>query len=517
MAAIATSTAFHRAAAAPAAGRRGSAPSRLAAAPRPSCRGRRCCARVMAFRWGEVPDTNNTTTSPSSSPTPPSLTPSHTNSAFGREEDPSLETDFYMSRVDAALEGMRREERVRDLQRTAAEAFEGAKARWNQLPDKRSVLVGGAGLLVAAYLGSAVLSAVDRVPLVPGLLQTVGFGFSCWFWYRFLLFAEGRRDLEASLALLRRNVSERMDGLADKTIDAHPNAGSGETGAGETARQLVGRMAARHTRQQQQQQQQQAVAPLKDDGSWVDEPDTKAGEGDVGLSEGYVAGLLQELDERSRSPSPGPGAGAGGGRAPPAIFAFIVSDLAAGVWDAEPGAEESSAVGGGTPPPGASSSPSSPSSSSEGTLPASSTPTPRSDASTGIAGGSGSVGEGGHAMADLDPCLGWDVEACRASGHLKLGEPDTSKLDSLAETAFRQAKEAMQFSHHVDEVLHEPTSHNQAGQASLESMHLEGEYGRAAGTMEREAMEDMAAKNPDAMKPHLKSSRQPSQGEEAGL
>ncbi|GIM17077.1 hypothetical protein Vretimale_19610, partial [Volvox reticuliferus] len=133
---------------------------------------------------------------------------------------------------------------------------------------------------------------------------------------------------------------------------------------------------------------------------------------------------------------------------------------------------------------------------------------------TGAMGGSGgSGGGGGKEMADLDPCLGWDTEACAASGHLKLGQPDKGKLESLEEAALRQAREAVGFSHHVDEVLHEPTTH---GRASFESVHLEGDYGRAAGTMEREVMEDLAAHNPDAMGSSAKSSRKPAVSEEAG-
>ncbi|GIL46503.1 hypothetical protein Vafri_3499, partial [Volvox africanus] len=107
----------------------------------------------------------------------------------------------------------------------------------------------------------------------------------------------------------------------------------------------------------------------------------------------------------------------------------------------------------------------------------------------------------------------WDTDACAASGHLKLGQPDKTKLESLEQAALRQAREAVGFSRHVDQVLHESTIH---GHASLESVHLEGDYGRAAGSMEREVMEDLAAHNPDLMGPSVKSNRKPAVSEEAG-
>ncbi|GIL46502.1 hypothetical protein Vafri_3498, partial [Volvox africanus] len=244
-------------------------------APRRPCRNP---ARVMAFKWGgnsdiTTADTSKPNNEADSSDTrfnilfPPSAAPTNVQSHF-TDNDLSLSARD-KTPVAEAMEVMRREERIRDVQRSVTAAFEGAKGWWRNLPDKRSVLAGGVGLVVVAYLGNSILTAVDRVPLLPGLLEVIGFVFSCWFGARFVLFAKGRRELREQLQGLRRNVAEHMDGLADTTVDAHPNAGSGDTGAATAGRQMVDLLASRHNEaQQKQKQKRRREQPTKDDGSW---------------------------------------------------------------------------------------------------------------------------------------------------------------------------------------------------------------------------------------------------------
>ncbi|GIL88790.1 hypothetical protein Vretifemale_16670, partial [Volvox reticuliferus] len=122
-------------------------------------------------------------------------------------------------------------------------------------------------------------------------------------------------------------------------VDAHPNAGSGETGAASAGRQMVDLMAARHNEAQlKQQQKRRREQQMKDDGSWVDEPDVG---GIAGLDEGYVKGLLEDLDIQDTSVG---GSGGAGGRSTPSVFAFLVGgggELLPGA--PEPGAEAAAA------------------------------------------------------------------------------------------------------------------------------------------------------------------------------
>ncbi|KXZ43233.1 hypothetical protein GPECTOR_97g771 [Gonium pectorale] len=269
----------------------GASVSRKAAAPR----SRLTAARVVAFRWGDSPpssdtpsDTTSTANKPPAVTRPNGLAPTEPSYRFynaGSDPDPAVDD---ASPALEAEEAMRREEAVRDAQRMASQALDRARSWWSGVQDKRSLLLGGASLAVAAYLGGAVVGAVDRLPLAPQLFQAVGVGYSAWFWYRYVLFAAGRRELASRLADLRSGLAERVDELADRTLESHPNPGTGETGASATARGLVERLAARHARGAEGHKEDKGAA-VRDDGSWLDEPEGKGAED----TDRYVNGLLQ--------------------------------------------------------------------------------------------------------------------------------------------------------------------------------------------------------------------------------
>ncbi|OEL22446.1 Protein CURVATURE THYLAKOID 1B, chloroplastic [Dichanthelium oligosanthes] len=66
------------------------------------------------------------------------------------------------------------------------------KQEWDRIEDKYAVTT----LAVAATLGmwsaGGVVSAIDRLPVVPGLMEAVGIGYTGWFAYRNLLFKPDR-------------------------------------------------------------------------------------------------------------------------------------------------------------------------------------------------------------------------------------------------------------------------------------------------------------------------------------
>jgi valyl-tRNA synthetase len=51
------------------------------------------------------------------------------------------------------------------------------------------------GALVVLRMVSAIASVIDGIPLLAPLYELVGFGYSCWFIYRYLLWSSGRSDL----------------------------------------------------------------------------------------------------------------------------------------------------------------------------------------------------------------------------------------------------------------------------------------------------------------------------------
>ncbi|XP_022136669.1 protein CURVATURE THYLAKOID 1B, chloroplastic-like [Momordica charantia] len=77
--------------------------------------------------------------------------------------------------------------------------------------DTYSLVLYGAGAFVGIWLVSAIVGAVDSIPLIPKLLEVVGLGYTVWFTARFLLFKESRDELAAKIG----EVKEQVLGLDD--------------------------------------------------------------------------------------------------------------------------------------------------------------------------------------------------------------------------------------------------------------------------------------------------------------
>eukprot|EP00262_Sarcandra_glabra_P018647 TRINITY_DN6774_c0_g1_i1.p1 TRINITY_DN6774_c0_g1~~TRINITY_DN6774_c0_g1_i1.p1 ORF type:complete len:172 (+),score=17.20 TRINITY_DN6774_c0_g1_i1:92-607(+) len=66
---------------------------------------------------------------------------------------------------------------------------------WDKLDDKYAVTSLGLAAVIALWASSGMLSAIDRLPLVPGVLELVGIGYTGWFAYRNLVFKPDREAL----------------------------------------------------------------------------------------------------------------------------------------------------------------------------------------------------------------------------------------------------------------------------------------------------------------------------------
>lgn len=82
------------------------------------------------------------------------------------------------------------------------------QTKWDGVENKTSVIVYGAGAVVALWLASSVVSAVNAVPLLPKLLELVGLGYTAWFTYRYLLFKSAREELLADVQELKKKITE---------------------------------------------------------------------------------------------------------------------------------------------------------------------------------------------------------------------------------------------------------------------------------------------------------------------
>ncbi|KAJ4753283.1 CURVATURE THYLAKOID protein [Rhynchospora pubera] len=72
--------------------------------------------------------------------------------------------------------------------------------------DKSKLLVYGSGALVALWVSSVVVSAVDSIPLFPKLMEVVGLGYSVWFTWRYLLFKDNREEFFGKISELKDQI-----------------------------------------------------------------------------------------------------------------------------------------------------------------------------------------------------------------------------------------------------------------------------------------------------------------------
>ncbi|XP_035547306.1 protein CURVATURE THYLAKOID 1B, chloroplastic-like [Juglans regia] len=72
-----------------------------------------------------------------------------------------------------------------EMVRTAQEA-------WDKVEDKYAVSSLAVAGAVGLWVSTGMVSAIDRLPLIPGVLELVGIGYTGWFAYKNLVFKPDR-------------------------------------------------------------------------------------------------------------------------------------------------------------------------------------------------------------------------------------------------------------------------------------------------------------------------------------
>ncbi|KAK4364157.1 hypothetical protein RND71_015515 [Anisodus tanguticus] len=81
------------------------------------------------------------------------------------------------------------------------------KEKWDAVEDKSTVLLYGGGAIVAIWLSSIVVGAINSVPLATKVLELVGLGYTGWFVYRYLLFKSSRKELAEDVEELKKKIA----------------------------------------------------------------------------------------------------------------------------------------------------------------------------------------------------------------------------------------------------------------------------------------------------------------------
>ncbi|KAK1278476.1 hypothetical protein QJS04_geneDACA020841 [Acorus gramineus] len=91
------------------------------------------------------------------------------------------------------------------------EIFSDVKEKWDAIENKSTVLIYGGGAIVAVWLSSVVVGAINSVPLLPKLMELVGLGYTGWFVYRYLLFKSSRKELVTDIETLKKKITGTVD------------------------------------------------------------------------------------------------------------------------------------------------------------------------------------------------------------------------------------------------------------------------------------------------------------------
>ncbi|KAL3536744.1 hypothetical protein ACH5RR_000110 [Cinchona calisaya] len=81
------------------------------------------------------------------------------------------------------------------------------KEKWDAVENKSTVILYGGGAIVAVWLASILVGAINSVPLLPKILELVGLGYTGWFVYRYLLFKSSRKELVSDIETLKKKIA----------------------------------------------------------------------------------------------------------------------------------------------------------------------------------------------------------------------------------------------------------------------------------------------------------------------
>ncbi|KAI4372329.1 hypothetical protein MLD38_010572 [Melastoma candidum] len=89
----------------------------------------------------------------------------------------------------------------------ADELLTDLKQKWDALENKSTVILYGGGAIVALWLSSVLVGAINSIPLLPKIMELVGLGYTGWFVYRYLLFKSSRKELAEDIEGLKKKIA----------------------------------------------------------------------------------------------------------------------------------------------------------------------------------------------------------------------------------------------------------------------------------------------------------------------
>ncbi|GMQ08619.1 hypothetical protein CsSME_00052262 [Camellia sinensis var. sinensis] len=76
---------------------------------------------------------------------------------------------------------------------------------WDSSENRLALIGLGFAAVVAVWASANLITAIDKLPLIPSAFEFIGILFSSWFIYRYLLFKPDREEL---LQTIKKSVSD---------------------------------------------------------------------------------------------------------------------------------------------------------------------------------------------------------------------------------------------------------------------------------------------------------------------
>ncbi|KAI7986255.1 hypothetical protein LOK49_LG14G01907 [Camellia lanceoleosa] len=110
--------------------------------------------------------------------------------------------------------GLKRQSRVAIVVKATGESSESSTSLsvvksvqnvWDSSEDRLALIGLGFAAVVAVWASANLITAIDKLPLIPSAFEFIGILFSSWFIYRYLLFKPDREEL---LQTVKKSVSD---------------------------------------------------------------------------------------------------------------------------------------------------------------------------------------------------------------------------------------------------------------------------------------------------------------------
>ncbi|KAH9547526.1 hypothetical protein CY35_11G038000 [Sphagnum magellanicum] len=97
-----------------------------------------------------------------------------------------------------------------DAAKQFEELYTDLKAKWDGVENKTTVGVYAGGAIVALWLSSTIVGAINSLALLPKLMELISLGYTGWFIYHYLLFKSSRKELVADIQELKRKATSAI-------------------------------------------------------------------------------------------------------------------------------------------------------------------------------------------------------------------------------------------------------------------------------------------------------------------